>query len=144
MPFAQQRGCTTPDESRSAADPGSGRRLRAAGLALAWTGPARPGAVPLQYEPSPKHKPLPSPGRRGATCPSEADGAALLAVSVVHGQKRYATDGVQAFCAQCHDVARDLWHGYPISWSEVPPSVRRAWSDETPELRRAIRRGGRR
>lgn len=95
------------------------------------------------YEPNPKHKPLPTPGRRGSICPPNADGPALLPNSVLHGKKRYATDGLQAFCAQQHDVARDAWHGYPVAWNEVPPTIIRAWVTQDPALSRVVRRSSR-
>ncbi len=68
--------------------------------------PRRPGervaALPLTYEPNPKHKPLPTPGRHGSICPPTANGVALLAESDQVGQRRYATDGAVAYCAQRH------------------------------------------
>jgi hypothetical protein len=54
----------------------------------------------LTYEPNPKHKPVPIPGRHGSICPRDADGTALLLASDLYGQKRYATDGTRAYCAQ--------------------------------------------
>ena len=32
----------------------------------------------VKYEPNPKHKPIPTPGRRGSICPSGVDGPRLL------------------------------------------------------------------
>jgi hypothetical protein len=97
----------------------------------------------VQYEGNPKHKPVPSPGKRGSICPPlSADVVSnLLAVSVVDGHKRYASDGSQAFCAQQHDVARDAWHGYPVTWIEVPPRVRKALVDGDQVTHRVVRRG---
>lgn len=97
----------------------------------------------MQYEPNPKHKPMPSPGRRGSICPQGVNGAQLLAESVLDGKKRYATDGIDAFCAQQHDSERDLWHGYPVNWTDVPPMIRKRWSEEQPELARVMRRSRR-
>lgn len=100
----------------------------------------------MDYEPNPKHKPIPSPGRRGSICPTGVDSSRLLTESVLAGQKRYATDGESAFCAQRHDGERDLWHGYPIGWNEVPPPIVHAWVRDGVVSRRATkrsRRGGR-
>lgn len=103
-----------------------------------------PEETVLLYEPNPKHKPLPSPGRRGTICPPGVVGADLLPGSVLHGSKRFATDGLHAFCAQQHDPERDAWHGYPVSWPDVPPAIVRAWTESIPGLRREIRRASRR
>jgi hypothetical protein len=87
-----------------------------------------------RYVGNPKHKRGRNRGRRGSYCPGDLDekkAQALLDASLHAADgpasKRYATDGKCAFCAQCHDRAKDEWHGYPISWNEVPPSVRWAW-----------------
>ena len=53
-----------------------------------------PRGPPVQYEPNPKHKPIPTPGRRGSVCPSGADAAGLLDGSVLVGKKRYANDWI--------------------------------------------------
>lgn len=53
----------------------------------------------MRYEANPKHKPMPSPGRRGSICPDEANADQLLRDSVQHGNKRYATDGKHASVA---------------------------------------------
>lgn len=94
----------------------------------------------MNYEPNPKHKPIPTPGRRGSICPTSVDSPRLLADSVLHSRKRYATDGEFAFCGQCHDMARDLWHGYPVGWDEVPPTIVRKWIHEGVVQRRSIKR----
>jgi hypothetical protein len=104
---------------------------------------AAPTPIP-QYEPNPKHKPLPTPGRRGSICPQDVDADALLSDSELHGKKRYATNGSEAFCAQCHDVVRNLWHGYPVSWAEVPPGIRNMWVGSGKVSSRTIRRDRRR
>lgn len=98
----------------------------------------------MQYEPSPKHKPIPTPGRRGSICPSHADAPTLLANSVLVDTKRYATDGERAYCAQCHDHVRDRWHGYPVDWNEVPPQLLRDWINDGVVPRRVVRRSKRR
>lgn len=98
----------------------------------------------MDYEPNPKHKPTPSPGRRGSICPLGVDSSRLLGESIAVGQKRYATDGEAAFCAQCHDGERDVWHGYPLSWTEVPPAIVNRWISEGAVSRRAVKRTRRR
>ncbi len=98
-------------------------------------------APTLVYEPNPKHKPIPTPGRHGSICPRTADGQHLLRTSVLVGGKRYATDGTEAFCAQEH--AEDRWHGYPITWDEVPPRVVADWVAQALVDRRTIRRARR-
>lgn len=97
----------------------------------------------MDYEPNPKHKPVPTPGRRGSICPRGVDASRLLAESVLVGRKRFATDGEAAFCAQCHDRERDTWHGYPLDWSEVPPDVVVAWLQKGLIDRRMLRRARR-
>ncbi len=59
----------------------------------------------LAYEPNPKHKPIPIPGRHGSICPSSANGPRLLFQSDLVGNKRYATDGENVYCAQQHALA---------------------------------------
>lgn len=99
-------------------------------------------APALIYEPNPKHKPVPSPGRHGSTCPPGADGAALLADSDPAGSKRYATDGAEAYCAHQHSPGR--WHGFPVDWHEVPPRLVAGWVAAGKVERQAIRRARRR
>jgi hypothetical protein len=102
-------------------------------------------AVRLVYEPNPKHKP--SHGWHGSICPRDADGQALLGSSDLLGKKRYATDGENAYCAQRHDPGnypgREAWHGYPIGWDEVPPSLVAQWIVEDKVNRRTINRAKR-
>lgn len=95
----------------------------------------------LIYEANPKHKPLPTPGRHGSICPPSTNGPALLAESDLHGKKRYATDGERAYCAQQHQTGR--WHGYPVDWEEVPPSLVSQWVTQDRIDRRIIRRARR-
>jgi hypothetical protein len=82
----------------------------------------------VEYEPNAKHKDPWQPGLRGTLCPRGVDGAALLATSEVDPSaphKRYATDGVRAYCA--HEHAPGRWHGFPVEWRRVPPKLRSAW-----------------
>ncbi len=98
----------------------------------------------MRYEANPKHKPVATPGRHGSICPTGVDSAQLLADSVLVGKKRFATDGHDAFCGQCHDAVRDRWHGYPVDWTEVPPEIIRQWVADGRVNRRAVRRPRRR
>ncbi len=98
----------------------------------------------LVYEPNPKHKRAPVPGRHGSICPRDADGAALLRVSDLYGQKRYVTDGTRPYCAQQHDSHRNAWHGYPVSREEVPPLLVGDWVASGKVDRRTVRRAKRR
>jgi hypothetical protein len=95
---------------------------------------------PLTYEPNPKHKPVPTPGRHGSICPTDADGPSLLLASRLVGTKRYATDGMNAYCAQQHRAEQNLWHGYPVGWDEVPPIVVGEWVASGTLDRRVVRR----
>lgn len=97
----------------------------------------------MRYGPSPKHKPA-APGRRGSRCPRNVDPANLLENSRLHGKKRYATRGSQAFCAQCHDLEGDLWHGHPVNWEQVPPTIANDWVAASAATRRTARQGNRR
>lgn len=95
------------------------------------------------YEPNAKHKPEPQPGRHGSICPRFEDGVAfdLLSAGLQVGKKRFASDGDRAFCAQCHDHGRDAWHGYPVTWAEVPPKVRHQLIKSGVVARRHVNRG---
>lgn len=50
-----------------------------------------------------------------------------VSVPAQRGGKRFTTDGIRAYCAQRHDSERDLWHGYPVGWDEVPPAIVSGW-----------------
>lgn len=83
--------------------------------------------MPPVYESNPKHREPRQPGRKGALCPRDiglARAQEMLDESVEEGRRRYAIDNGRPFCARQHDALRNRWHGYPISWSEVPGSVR--------------------
>jgi hypothetical protein len=142
----------------------SGPIILAEGVAMGWRcdGMAEDGTEPgrdrgqsdtaplstrLVYEPNPKHKPIPTPGRHGSVCPPEANGPSLLRSSDFFCDQRYATDGSSAYCAQRHDPGnipgQETWHGYPIDWDEVPPSLVTQWVAEEKVQRRTIRRAKR-
>lgn len=53
------------------------------------------------------------------------DAQRLLDASVLAGSKRYAIRDGRAYCAQQH--GDDIWHGYPVGWKEVPPTVWLGW-----------------
>src|ERR1700683_2023948 len=75
----------------------------------------------MRYEPNPKHKEPWQRGARGSLCPLDADAPALLAASELdpeHPGKRYAPDGVRAYCG--HEHSPGCWHGFPIEWRAVP------------------------
>lgn len=98
--------------------------------------------MPVQYEPNEKHKRPWQPGRKGSLCPSDLtveQRDKLLADSAgdPHGtEKRFATDGRLAFCAQPHGPGR--YHGYPVGWKEVPEQLRRQWIKDGKTTRKAI------
>lgn len=79
------------------------------------------------YEGNPKHKAPWQPGRKGSLCPPDISierARELLQSSVEEGKTRFAADKGRAFCARIHNAAKNRWHGYPVGWKEVPPSVR--------------------
>ena len=90
----------------------------------------------MRYEGNPKHKEPWQPGRKGSLCPawSHKEASVLLADGIVEGQRRYATMKGMAFAAQQHSPG--TWHGYPVSWSEVPQKIWRAWL-KTGEVKRS-------
>ena len=94
----------------------------------------------LRYEPNPKHKTPWQPGRKGTMCPawSHKEASSLLTKSVAasKGGKRYATAGGTAFCGQEHSTG--VWHGYPITWMEVPPVIRNRWIAEGTVTKRQV------
>ena len=98
------------------------------------------GRPTLVYEPNPKHKEPWQRGARGSLCPPDAVGPALLAASQVdpkHPGKRYATDGTRAYCG--HEHCADHWHGFPVEWRKVPPSIRDTWLAEGRVKSRSIK-----
>lgn len=95
----------------------------------------------MQYEGNPKHKDPWQRGRQGSLCPKTiglATAQQLLEHSELEGQARYAVYEGRAYCARQH--GNDLWHGYPIGWSEVPPGIRTHWEREGRVTRRDIKK----
>lgn len=95
--------------------------------------------MPEVYMGNPRHKQPWQPGARGTMCPSDVDGVALFAAATADPTKpgkRYNTDGRTAYCA--HPDTKNptdpeqtiTWHGFPVSWREVPISVQRQWVAE--------------
>ena len=85
----------------------------------------------MRYESNPRHGKPWQRGRRGSLCPKTVSGETaqkLLSGSAVVGDKRYAVHDGRAYRAQEH--GSDAWHGYPITWREVPESLRRIWLAE--------------
>ena len=82
----------------------------------------------MKYEANPKHKEPWQPGRTGSPCPKETHDKAeslLKDDSVLVGNKRYAVLQGKPYCAQEHRSG--VWHGYPVDWEDVPPSVKNDW-----------------
>ncbi len=94
----------------------------------------------MRYEGNPKHKEPWQRGRRGSICLPEAHDRAdeLLESSELFGDKRYATFGDRAYCAQEH--RQGAGHGYAVGWKEVPDSIRRRWVKQQIVRRQAIRK----
>lgn len=99
----------------------------------------------MEYEPNPKHKFPWQRGRRGSLCPHEIEldqAQALLDASEVDDampRKRFVVDRATAYCALQHGP--DRWHGFPISWREVPARLRRKWLNEGRITDRDMKRG---
>ena len=92
------------------------------------------------YEANPKHKEPWQPGRKGSLCPAWSHELAqdLLRESAVSSAgSRFATRDGQPFAGQEHQPG--YWHGYPISWSEVPEKIRRNWIEDGMVTRKQIR-----
>ena len=96
----------------------------------------------MQYDhdSNPKHKQSWQRGRRGSLCPAglHAKAQTLLLESVKVGKKRYAVHEGKAYCAQQH--GKDLWHGYPVGWMDLPQSSRNQWISQNRLKRREVRK----
>ncbi len=75
-------------------------------------------------------------------CPSWSHTQAqkLLDASVEHppGGARFGSKDGMAFAAQL--TGGDVWHGYPVPWSEVPETVREAMIASGKVTRRQIKK----
>lgn len=96
----------------------------------------------MKYEPNRKHKEPWQRGKKGSLCPTMARELLqeLLDRSVLHGKKRFACHGGQAYCAQEH--APGIWHGYPVDWEDVPPQIKNDWIKDAKVTKRQTRRKG--
>ena len=97
----------------------------------------------MQYEPNPKHKSWLQPFDPDASlCPdwSHAQAQTLLdsSVSGAQGGRRFATAEGMAFAAR--QTRDEIWHGYPIPWSEVPEAIRRDMIASNQVTRRQIKK----
>jgi hypothetical protein len=109
------------------------------------------------YRGSPKHKNRPALGRKGTICPewthaglgtgvedhnwdeTEAHGLFMGSEYDPDGSgKVYATARGVAFAAQA--TADGSWHGYPVSWDEVPAELKDRWRKEKRVSARDLRR----
>lgn len=80
-----------------------------------------------RYQPwTEKHK---APQGFGSHCPelSEGRSQSLLDNAIPHatsqGQRLYAVLGEWCFAAAATDATNGVYHGYPVTGTEVPPSV---------------------
>lgn len=97
----------------------------------------------LTYERNPKHKSWMQPFDPDATlCPkwSHEIAKTLLDDSVPHpsGEPRFATHDGMAFAARMH--REDVWHGYPIPWSQVPEAIKEIMVQQGKVTRRQIKK----
>jgi hypothetical protein len=94
----------------------------------------------VDYESYPKHSEPWQTGRKGSLCPKDLKSiaAALLEVSELVGRQRFACHDGKAYCAREH--GRDVWHGYPVGWIEVPTTLRNKWKREGRVSNRDIKR----
>lgn len=97
----------------------------------------------MKYERNPKHKSWMHPFDPDATlCPKWSHDIAqtLLDESVDEDASgaRFSTRDGMAFAARL--TGGDLWHGYPIPWSQVPETVREAMVEKRKVTRREIKK----
>lgn len=86
------------------------------------------------YEPNPKHKHSPTPGRRGTLCPRDVDGPTLFATALAdprNARQRFNIRNGEAYRAlptnAVNGVGDDLWHGHPFALEDVPAAVQKQW-----------------
>lgn len=88
----------------------------------------------MQYSSNPKHSEPWQRGKKGTLCPlwSRSLAQELLNESDAHPDasknSRYATCRGVAFEARPH--GSEEWHGCPVGWNEVPPSILNKWLRE--------------
>lgn len=70
--------------------------------------------------------------------PSMARAMLRRALRSPNGRRLYATDGGRAYCGAEH--APGEYHGFPVGWREVPPTITSAWVDQGLIKRRDVRR----
>ena len=98
----------------------------------------------MRYEPNPKHKEPWQHGHKGTLCPPKSelsllDAARLLREAEAIDNKRYNFHNGKAYCARPH--GEDLWHGYPVPWSEVPYCIRKKWRESGQVTPREMKEG---
>ena len=71
----------------------------------------------------------------------------LLDLSIEFDNKRYATHRGMAFQAMCEnkinnadDDKNSYWHGFPVSWVEVPDAIVMKWLKEKKISRKDIKK----
>ena len=112
------------------------------------------------YVGSPKHKNRPVRGPKGTLCPEwthqtphaglgddvlvhpwdQTEASRLFNAALIDSTsgRRFATARGIAFEAK--STADGTWHGYPISWENVPDWIKRQWIAELKVTRREIKR----
>jgi hypothetical protein len=96
----------------------------------------------MKYEGNTKHKHPWQPGRKGSLCPpdiSPEKAQELLEQSIEYRRHRYATFGGKAY-AGLPSSSNEVFHGYPIGFREVPPTIRATWIREGKITNRDIRK----
>jgi hypothetical protein len=53
----------------------------------------------------------------------------LLKASVLVGKKRFAYRDGACFAAYVTRAELNEWHGFPVSWAEVPAAAKKAWRE---------------
>ena len=104
---------------------------------------ANPNPPPPTYEPNPKHKDPWQPGRKGSLCPEDLKLPAVVRMfgnSVEWDNARWAVGEGRPFKAHCHDPGRNLWHGFPVGWIEVPAALRQQWLEQEKVRKRDLKR----
>ena len=81
----------------------------------------------MEYESNPKHSEPWQTGRKGSLCPKDLKQLAqeLLNNSELVGKQRFAFHEGRPYCAREH--RKNVWHGFPVGWREVPAELRNKW-----------------